>query len=205
MQDNSPENDLRKIWQSQPTEPSLMTLEKIRQKVRELHAKTRKQLLGTVAGPLAVGFFFAFGMKEFPSLQRVLGAPFAFALAWSLIGLYFLNRGMWLGVISADMGFSTGLESCRREIERRSYLLGRVLMWSFGPVLLAMGTFILALAMVGTRDRGIFPNALPFLSLVVVWIFGYFVVRMREQRELQRELDELNNIERKNGLGSERR
>jgi hypothetical protein len=195
MPDESPENELRKVWQSQPTEPSPMTVEKIREKAWELHAKTRKQLLGTLAAPLATGFFFAFGMNEFPSLQQVLGLPFALALAWSLIGLYFLNRGMWSGVMTEDMGFSTGLESCRREIERRSYLLGRVLLWSFGPVLLAMGTFILALAMVGTGDRGIFPNALPFLTLVVVWIFGYFVVRMRERRELQREFNELKDIE----------
>jgi hypothetical protein len=200
MQDDSPENELRKIWQSQPTEPSLMTLEKIRQKVRELHAKTRRQLMGTLAGPLAAGFFFAFGMKEFPSLQHVLQPLFAFALAWSLVGLYFLNRGMWSGAVPADMGFSTGVESCRREIERRRYLLGRVLLWSFGPVLLSICTFILALAMIGTGVRGIFPNAIPFLTVVVIWIVGYFIARLREQRELQRELDELKNIERENSL-----
>ena len=39
---------------------------------------------------------------------------------------------------------------------------------------------------------------IPFLTLVVIWIVGVFVVRMREQRELQREIDELNNIEREN-------
>ena len=95
-----------------------------------------------------------------------------------------------------DAGLSTGLEFCRREIERRRHLLRRVLLWSFGPVLLAIGTFILALAMVGGRDRGIFPNAMPFMTLVVIWIARYFVIRMREQRELQREIDKLSDIER---------
>ena len=97
-----------------------------------------------------------------------------------------------------DAALSTGLEFYRREIERRRYLLRRVLLWSFGPVLLAIGTFILALAKIGVRDRGIFPNAMPFMALVVIWIAAYFVIRMREQRELQREIGESDDIEREN-------
>jgi hypothetical protein len=56
------------------------------------------------------------------------------------------------------------------EIERRRDLLRRVLLWSLGPVLLAIGTFILVLAMIGTKDRGLsrmdFPSWLSSL-------FGY--------------------------------
>jgi len=65
-----------------------------------------------------------------------------------------------------------------------------------GRVMLAIATIVLAQVLVaGTR---IFPNGLPFLLLVVVWIVAYFVIRMREQRELQREIDALNDIEREN-------
>jgi hypothetical protein len=65
-------------------------------------------------------------------------------------------------------------------------------------VLLAIGTFIVAIAKMGGRDRGIFPNGMPFMALVVIWIGAYFVIRMREQRELQREIDDLNEIESEN-------
>ena len=200
MQDESPENNPKNIWLNQPAEPSVMTVEKIRNKARELHAKTRRQLLGYVTAPLAVVFLCGFSVIQFPLLQRVLQPLFALALVWSLAGLYFLNRGMWLPALPGDAGFSTGLEFCRREIEARRLLLRRVLLWSFGPVLLAIAAFILALAMVATKERGIFPNALPFLTLVVVWVVGYlFVVRVREQRELRRQIDELDSIERENG------
>ena len=175
-----------------------MILKLIEQKSRDLRARTRRKLLGTLAGPLAAGLIYAFGMKEFASMRQVLQPLFAFALAWGLAGLYFLNRGMWSGVMPGDAGLATGLEFCRREIERQRDLVRRVLLWSLGPVLLAIGTFILALAMVGTRDRGTFPNGLPFLIVVIVWIIGYFIVRVREQRELQREIDELNDIEKEN-------
>lgn len=49
-----------------------MTSELVRSKARELHAKTRRQLLGTLAGPLATAFFYGFGIREFPRLQRLL-------------------------------------------------------------------------------------------------------------------------------------
>jgi hypothetical protein len=198
MGDELPREEIKAIWQSQPTGTSTMTMKLIRSKARDLQAKTRRQLLGTVAAPLAAAFLYAFAIREFPALEHLLHPLFAFTLVWGLVGLYFLNRGMWSTVMPGDAGLSTGLEFCRGEIERRRHLLRRVLLWSLGPVLLAIGTFILALAMMGTKERGLFPNGLPFLALVVVWILGYFVMRAMEQRELKRELDELNVLERDN-------
>ncbi len=186
-------NDPKTIWKNQPTEVSAMTLKMIRRKAQGLQAKTRKKLMGTLAGPAAVAFFAIFGMKAFASLQ--LQPLFAIAFLWSIAGMYFLNRQLWSTAASEDMGFSAGLESCRREIERQRSLLGRLLLWSFGPVMLALGTVILALTMAGSADRKVFPNALPFLTLVCLWVVGYFVVRLREKHELQREADELDEVE----------
>jgi hypothetical protein len=198
MRDDSAENDTRKIWQNQPTEPSVMTLQKIQEKARELYAKTRKQFLGTLAGPLVVAFFYAFGVKQFPSLGRVLQPLFAFALVWGVAGLYFLNRGKWSAGMPGDVGFSAGLEFCRREIERQRDYFRHIVVWQFGPIILAIGTFILALAM--AAGRKFLLNAIPFMTLVVLWIAAYFVIRARQQRGLQREIDELNGIERENSL-----
>jgi hypothetical protein len=195
MRDDSFENDPKKIWQNQPTEPTVMTLEKIREKVRELHTKTRRQLLGTLTGPLVAAFFFVFGVKLFPR-QHVLQPLFALALVWSLAGLYFLSRGRWSAGGPEDVGFSAGLEFCRREIQRQRDYLRRMVFWGFGPVLLAIGTFILALAMVAGGE--IFPKGMPLMTLIVLWIAAYFVIRMRQQRGLQREIDELDKIEREN-------
>ena len=55
MRNDSSEYDLRTIWQNQPTEPSVMTLEKIRQKTQELRARTRRELIKSIAGPLLGG------------------------------------------------------------------------------------------------------------------------------------------------------
>jgi hypothetical protein len=122
---------------------------------------------------------------------------FAFTLAWSVAGLFFLNRGNWFAAMPEDAGVSAGLEFCRRELERQRDYFRRVLLWGFGPVLLAIGTFLVALAIIaGGR---MFPNAIPLIALIVVWIAAYFVMKIRQERAVRREIDELNGIERENG------
>ncbi len=173
-----------------------MTLETIRRKARELHAKTRRELLGNIAAPLAVIVFSGLGAAIFNNpMQRT---AFALALAWALAGQYSLHRGMWSATLPGDAALTTGLEFYRREIERRRYLFRRVLQWSFGPVFLAIGALLLPIVTGGIAERGVFRNMIPFLTLLALWIGGFFVVRMRQQRELQREIDELNDIERDN-------
>jgi hypothetical protein len=131
-------------------------------------------------------------------MQPLLQLSYALAIAWSFAGLYFLNRGKWPEGLPDDAGLSAGIEFCRREIERRREYSRRVLLWGFGPVLLAIGAFILTLAFVA--GKALFPKGMPFITLVLVWIAAYFfIVRVREQRELQREIENLESISRESG------
>ena len=198
MQNDSPENGVRTIWLNQPTEKPTMISKLIEKRSRELRANTRRKLIGTVAGPLVAGILYVYSMKEFPAQRQMLQPSFAFAVVWGLAGLYFLNRGMWSAVMPGEVGLNTGLEVCRLEIERQRDLVRRLLVWSFGPAMLAIATFVLALVMVSTRGRGIIPNGLPFLILMVVWIVSWFAVRLNEKRGLQRAIDELKEIEMEN-------
>jgi len=172
-----------------------MTIETIRKMMHQLHSSTRRQLVGTLAGPLVCAAFYGFALSQF-ALPRGLHLLFASAFAWSLLGLYFQNRGMWPLVMPEAPGLEAGMTFCRREIERRHLLLSRVLLWGLSPVILAIATFILSLARMAHGVRGLFSNAIPFLSLVALWLVGYFIMRWREQRQLKRELDALNIISR---------
>jgi hypothetical protein len=186
-------NDLRNIWQSQPTEPSTMTLLLIRNKTRELHARTRGDLLRAIAAPVMVAVLGGFGLRF---RDPVLQALYGFAIAWSLAGLYFLHRGMWSPAAPADAALNTGLEYYRREIERRRFLFQRVMQWGIGPVLLVIATWIFSAWKIGILNPATLPKAAPFLTLMVIWTGSVFFVRMRQQRELQREIEQLNEIER---------
>ena len=101
---------------------------------------------------------------------------------------------MWSATLPEDRALSIGLESYRLEVERRCSLSSRFLLWTFGPVVLALATFVVPLLY-----QGMLSNMIPFLSLLFIWVVSVFVIRMRDQRELQREIGELNDIERANG------
>ena len=198
MPNDSSGNDPRMIWQNQPTEPTTPTMEKIRLKVRGLQARTRRKMLGNLGVPLVVVLSCAIGMKQFP--HPGLRSLFAFAIIWSLAGLYFQNRGMWSAMLPADAGLSTGLESYRREVERWRSLSGRFMLWGFGPMVLAIAALIVLLLTLGTgmplTERLL--KMTPFLTLLAAWFVSFFFIRMRQLRELQQEIDELNAIERGN-------
>ena len=150
--------------------------------------------------PVVVVAFSGFGIKQFH--HPVLRSVFAFAIAWSLAGLYFLNRGMWSAILPEDAALSTGIASYRREVERRRSLSGRFMLWGFGPVVFAIASLIMLILSLGT-DGGIslkesLLKMTPFLTLLVIWLVGIFVIRMRDRRALQREIEQLNDIEKEN-------
>lgn len=124
-------------------------------------------------------------------------AAMGLALVWSLAGLYFAQRGMWSTASPEEFGMRTGLESYRREVERRRMVARRFLVWVFGPLLLAIAAFVGPLLL-----HGMVLRMIPFLALVIVWVGSVFVIRILDQRELAREIDLLQAIEREQGMVS---
>jgi hypothetical protein len=176
-----------------------MTLEKmIRRRAQELHAKTVRERLGSVAGPLGVIAFAALGIAMgYNPVQR---AVFAIAIGWSLAGAYVMNRGMWQGRLAEDAAWATGLEFCRREIERGIYIQRRFLLWVFTPIVLAIGALVVPQMGSGFGSGGTIAKMSPFLTLFALWMIGVFVIRRMRSKQLQREIEELNDIERENRL-----
>jgi hypothetical protein len=192
-------DDPKKIWQSQPTSTRSISMMALHEKTRNLRANTRLRLLGGLAGPAVVGMFYAYSIRSFPALN--LYPAFVLAGFWSLAGTYFLHRGIWSGdERPADPGLTSGLVYCRREVQRQRDLESRQPLWTLGPVYLSIGVFVYALALVSTGDRGMIPNGLPFLAAVVVWPIAHVVGRLRDQRRMTREIEELDRIERENGV-----
>jgi len=197
MRNDMPGGDPKEIWKNQSNEVPAMTLKLIQWKARELRMKTRKKLLGSVAGPVVVAFFWAYSTK-LKGITPLAQALFAFIFVWSLLGTYILVKGLRSGPMPGDAALSTGLEFCRREIERQQVLARRILLWSFLPSLLGIAGFVLALALIGAK---VIPRGVPFLVLVGAWVVAYFVIRSREDHQLQTEMDQLRQIEAENRPG----
>lgn len=196
MPDDSPNDNLKAIWQEQPREGQTMTLEMIRVKANEYRSKTRRALFGSISTVAIVVALSVFGILHTSNAGSRL--VFAVAIAWALVGQILLHRGMWSEKFSADATFSTGLEFYRREVERQQNLVRRILEWSFGPVVISICTFIVTFFEMtkggSLRIRAI--SVMPFTILFVIWIILFFVLRSRDQRKIRRELDELSEIER---------
>jgi hypothetical protein len=200
MQDhfqNRDENASKKIWQSQPTEKSTMTLEMIRQRAQELHAKTRRELYANIIMTLMIVAISGFGSMH--THDWVLRFAFVIAVVWAVAGQYFLHRGMWAMTSPEEMALIAGLDFYRREVNRRRTLLGRVLQWSLGPIVLSIGALSLVLTETAWNLGRSATVMFPFCASVFIWIVAVFVLRSHSQRELQREIAEVNNIEKASG------
>ena len=66
------------------------------------------------------------------------------------------------------------------------------------PMFLVIAALILPIVAMGIRHQGPLRNMAPFLTLIIIWLAAVPVIRMRGQRELQREIAELNEIEKTN-------
>ena len=177
-------NDPKIFWQSQTTEPSIMTPEQLQSKTEELGAKTRRELLRGLATPLVVVGITAMGIAWFDSPP--LRAACATALAWNLAGQYFLNRGA-----REKTGVPVGIESYCGEVERRRHLSQGFLLWSLGPAIFATATFTVPLVNMAARNAMLI-RATPFLTLLAVWVIAVGVARIRYIQALRREIDQLN-------------
>jgi hypothetical protein len=197
MQNNPSANDPRTIWQSQPRGISTVTLEKmIRRRAQALHAKSVRERLGSLAGPVCTIAFSALGAAlGHNPVQRVL---FAIAIVWSLAGVYVLNRENWQAKLAGDAALATGLEFCRREIERLRYFYRQFLQWVFAPIALAIGALVVPQMGSGFGSGGTIAKMSPFLTLLALWLVGVFVIRRIRWKELLRDIDELNDIESEN-------
>ncbi len=196
MRNDSSGNDPKTVWQNQPAEKSIMTSEQISRKTQELQAKTRRTLINGILVSLSIFGIAAYGITSFDG--PVVRGVFALAIVWSLAGHYFIDRGTWSTALPGGVISSTGLEAYRQEVERRRHLTGHYLMWSFGPVVLALAAFVVPLLHIAIQ-QGVLRNTIPFLVLLVMWAGGVFVTRTRDRQALQREIEELNNIEGANG------
>ncbi len=181
-------NDPKQVWKNQPEEPHQLTLDEIRRKVRELHDKTRRELIHNIVVTAILVPLAAFGIARANHPAQQIG--YAVVIAWALAGLFFLNRGMW----DAEPGASPGIDVYRREIERRRSLFQRVMRWSFGPMVLAIAVFVLFLNQ-AARPGGLGPKAAPFFVLLASWVVAYFYMRRQGRDCLQREIDELNRLQ----------
>jgi hypothetical protein len=195
MHNDSLHSDPKSIWKNQLTEPFKMTPRVIHRKTQRLHTKTRRELLNSIGVSLSVVGLSIFGITRIHG--AAMCALFVLTIGWTLVAQYFVYRGSVANSEPSDVSLNTSLQSYRREVERQLSLSSRFLLWSFGPIMLAFGVIgALLFAIVG--PHGFLRNAIPYLTLLGISFIGVVFIRVQQQHDLQREIDELKEIERSN-------
>ena len=92
---------------------------------------------------------------------------------------------------------SVSPERFRKQLEFRRDTLRRMWWWYIGPYL---GALILFAGRLAVTHPEVWFNALPFVVLSIVWAVMAGRISASEARKLQREIDELNDIEKGNGV-----
>lgn len=180
---------LEAIWRNQPEEELAVNLEQImNRRAEELSSSTRSEIVMSVgAALLLVGVMvWRFAL----AYERLLEVGFAAALAWVVISLYRFRRRIWGR--RPDAAAATCLDYYRKELEQRRDHLRNLWLWH-GPLVLAC----MILVAIWMRGKAFQPlrNVLPLVILLAIWTgFGVWR-RHRQAKELQREIDEIRQIE----------
>ena len=163
-----------------------MTIEQIRTKARELHARTRRELQANTAVPLFAAGLCGIGVwVKDDSVQLGLAA---IGIAWGLAGAVAVNRTRQPELFPGDAPATTGLDYYKSLVDRRRVLFVRSLMWSIGPMVFAIGAFITSTVSSGRLSV----KVLPFTLLALIWTVIVLVVRSRRLNEMRSELQSLS-------------
>jgi len=188
MPEPNPPKEPAALWKAQPEEKTAVTLENIVQRrTVELYASTRSEILMSIgAAMLLVGVVaLRFGASRDPLEE----AGCALVVLWVAVTLYRLRDRIRPAPSPPDAAAATGAEYYRKELERRREHLRDAWLWH-GPLFLAC----VILAGIWTDWRWTtlrLERVAPLLVLLALWV-GYGVWRrLRQARELQREIDEL--------------
>ena len=167
-----------------------MTLEQIvNRRAEELYSSTRSEILMSVGAALL--FVAVMVLRLAPTRDRLLELGLAAVVVWAAISLYWFRRQIWRREpLPPDAAAASGVEYYHRELERRRDHLRNAWLWH-GPLFLAC--LILVAILTGRAYLGLdrLRSVLPLLALLAVWTGFGVRRRLRQARELQREIDEM--------------
>jgi len=185
--------DPQNLWQNQPNEPFVISIEEIRRRAERLHARARFSAFVRIAAGLALCFCFAWASLQAHALLTRLG--------WAILSLWSAYLAFH-GYIWIRAGTRTGapeptsLESYRIDLETQHGFARRVwrkagLAFCFLGLALVLGPPLRAL--LSTNPR-LLRNAAPFFVLLAIWFAIFFPMRKRTLRDLQRQIDDLRSF-----------
>lgn len=202
MSNQPPANDPRNIWQNQSWEQTNMSLQDLRERLRQLQAKSRREGIRETAIGLAVLAVFSvvFARADAPLERFAFGLFISGTLAAFLPHTVQAWKNRRRGNLAPEMALTTCIQFYRRLLEpRRTYEK-----WTAVCLLLVFfGMMLILLPMVSNQienpaSQVSVRSILPFSIILALWGLTFILMRRRHQRWLRRELEILSALEKEN-------
>lgn len=190
MENELPPDHVKSLWQSQSVETVPMSLEELRQKAEKFQKRIGNRNLREYVASVFVIAAFSYYMFAFPLLRLASGL----ILAGTIYVVYQLRTRGAAKAVPASMALDTCVDFHRRELERQRDLIRDVWKWYLMPFVPGLVVFIGSLLLRLPADKWI--RMLPFILFCVGVFAGIWVLNRRGADKLQRQIDELNSMNR---------
>jgi hypothetical protein len=207
MPSDFPRNDLQRVWQNQPTEVCKMSVDNLRRKAQQHDRKARSAVLFAAAIAVLLFLWFGWGVLSFPGkFQNFALGPleawsmrlgFAILSLWSLYSGYATYKVFWPNAAASDADLKTTLQSYRQQLEKsRDYLQHIWLRAGLNFCFLGMAMIVVPMVVRDiTTPLRMLASLGPIFALLILWLAIFIPRRMRRQRTLQQEIDQLPTLE----------
>jgi protein-S-isoprenylcysteine O-methyltransferase Ste14 len=185
-------NDLKEIWQMQPSEEYKVSLELIRLRSRQLAVKTRLQFLTVSGMSLGLILFDLWNFHVSPNaLQR---GGFLLAAGWAGAALIQAGQSIWPSSLAKDAEWVTCLAFSRFQLERQLNYSRHIWPGLVGAALATVAAIAApGLELIYKRPEQ-FPKILPVLVVLAIWTVMFIVIKRRERQKLRQEMGELDSL-----------
>ncbi len=197
MTNESGSNDMKNLWQSQPTEPPRIRPEQLRKNMHKFERRIFWRNLREYAGGLVVIAIFGYYEWRFNALLVRFGS--GMIIAGTLYVMYQLHRRASKRPAPVELGSSTCIDFHRKSLERQRDALRTVWSWYLLPFV--PGLSVLAIGSIASQ-RAAHPgnvgqlviSILASQGIIPAVFFAIWKLNRRAAEKLQTQIDELDAL-----------
>jgi len=192
MTNETPHDDMRKVWQNQKVEYAPMSLDEIHKKAQRFQRSIHRRNVREYVAAAIVVAGFGFYIWRFDDILVRIGS--ALVITGALYVVHHLHKMGSARTVPADLGSVTCLRFHRDELGRQRDLLRGVWRWCLLPLVPGLALFLFGPALRVPLERwGPVGATAAFYAavFVAVWALNQWAAR-----KLQRQIDELDALER---------
>ncbi len=193
MTNESPSNDMKNLWQSQPTEPPRIPPEEIRKKMNKFERRIFWRNVREYAAGAVVIAIFGYYEWRFHALLVRIGS--GLIIAGTLYVMYQLHQRASTRLAPADLGLSTCIDFHRKSLERQRNALRTVWSWYLLPFVPGLAVLVVGSIVSQWAEKGhLVINSFVSPAIMAAIFFAIWKLNRRAAEKLQTQIDELDAL-----------